>query len=129
MSRFNLSGSLVSARSGNKPSFCAANAIGSVPSASRTRAKRALKPCPVVRGLDGAFGQFGDPLHLFAERLPPTRAGRQTRDGLKRAQHPQHDADIAFGAVSNLVERRSHQVGEGRSDGNDPQFPVLIAVR
>ena len=35
----------------------------------------ALKPGAVVRGLDGAFGQFGDALHLFTEHATPARAG------------------------------------------------------
>ena len=48
----------------------------------------ALNPFPVVRGLDGAFGQLGNPLHLFTEGLPPGMAGCQTGDGLKRAKHP-----------------------------------------
>ena len=48
----------------------------------------ALKSCPVVRRLDAAFGQFGDPLHLVTERPPPARAGRQTGDGLNRTKHP-----------------------------------------
>ena len=46
-----------------------------------------LKPCPIVWGLDGAFGRFGDPLHVFTERPSAARACRQTADGLKRAEH------------------------------------------
>jgi hypothetical protein len=47
----------------------------------------ALKPCPIVLGLEGAFGQFGDPLHLFTERPASARVGRQIGDGLDRAKH------------------------------------------
>jgi hypothetical protein len=47
-----------------------------------------------VRGRNSAFAQFGDPLHLFAERAPSARAGRQAGDGLQRAEHPQQNRDV-----------------------------------
>ena len=69
-------------------------------------------------------------IHCNCSRIASTsaRPGRPTGDGLKRAKHPQHDDDIAYGAASNLIKRFGHQARKGRSDGDDPDFPVLIAA-
>ena len=41
-----------------------------------------VDPHTVMRGIEGALSQLGDPLHLFAKRPPSFRPGRLARDGL-----------------------------------------------
>jgi hypothetical protein len=60
--------------------------------------------CAIMRGFDGALGQFGNPLHLFTKRLPVTRAAGQAGDVIKSAKYARHDRDIACRASANLVE-------------------------
>src|SRR5665647_1414357 len=42
-----------------------------------------VDPRTIMGELDGTLGQLGDPLHLFADRPPAVRVGRQTGKGLK----------------------------------------------
>ena len=86
-------------------------------------------PRAIMAGIDGAMGQFGEPLHLFAEFAKAARIGRQPGEGLERAEHACHDSDVARGTSANLVERSGEQTGEGRDNTDHPQFTGIVAAR
>ena len=66
----------------------------------------ALKPRAVVRGLDGARGQFGDRFNLLTEHPSPAQAGGQAGATLPRtdAISPVFTAKI-LGSASAITVR------------------------
>lgn len=107
--------------------FCAQSRLGFERFAHKLQPL--FDPCAIMAGLEGAFGQLGNPLHLFVERLPAARVGRQAADDMKRAEHACHDGDIACGAAPDLIERFGQQVFKGRNDGDHTQRFSLVTVR
>ncbi|MDP2240158.1 MAG: hypothetical protein Q8K18_08350 [Burkholderiales bacterium] len=70
-------------------------------------------------------------IHSISRQSSRRRPGLTVRLALrlKRAQHLHHDGNIARSAAANLIECFGEQAGKGLADGDDPQFPILMAMR